>query len=470
MLKVKRLIGTREFYKIVFAVAIPVMIQNGITNFVGFLDNVMVGQVGTDQMSGVAIANQLLFIFNLCIFGGLSGAGIFTAQFHGSGDDKGVRDTFRFKLITAAVICAAGFAILFLFGEKLIYLYLRGKEDVGDIAATAAYGLDYLKIMSLGLIPFALTQIYASTLRETGSTVLPMKASVVSVLTNFVLNYMLIFGRFGFPAYGVAGAAAATVISRFVELAVIAVSTHRHAEIHRFIRGVYRSLKIPGGLVKNIILRGMPLLINELLWSVGMAFLVQCYSSRGLSVVAALNISTTVSNFFNIVFQALGSAVAILVGQQLGAGEYGKAKDTAAKLIFFSVACCFAVGVLLAAAAPFIPLIYKTTDSVRSLATRFILVSAVCMPIFAFAHCCYFTLRSGGKTLITFLFDCVHIWAIAIPFVYTLVHFTALNIVSVYLLGQLIDLVKCVFGFIMLKRGIWLQKIVAPQSAAAEER
>mgnify|MGYP000894466612 FL=1 len=468
MLKVKRLIGTREFYKIVFAVAIPVMIQNGITNFVGFLDNVMVGQVGTDQMSGVAIANQLLFIFNLCIFGGLSGAGIFTAQFHGSGDDKGVRDTFRFKLITAAVICAAGFAILFLFGEKLIYLYLRGKEDVGDIAATAAYGLDYLKIMSLGLIPFALTQIYASTLRETGSTVLPMKASVVSVLTNFVLNYMLIFGRFGFPAYGVAGAAAATVISRFVELAVIAVSTHRHAEIHRFIRGVYRSLKIPSGLVKNIILRGMPLLINELLWSVGMAFLVQCYSSRGLSVVAALNISTTVSNFFNIVFQALGSAVAILVGQQLGAGEYGKAKDTAAKLIFFSVACCFAVGVLLAAAAPFIPLIYKTTDSVRSLATRFILVSAVCMPIFAFAHCCYFTLRSGGKTLITFLFDCVHIWAIAIPFVYALVHFTALNIVSVYLLGQLIDLVKCVFGFIMLKRGIWLQKIVAPQSAAAE--
>lgn len=470
MLKVKRLIGTREFYKIVFAVAIPVMIQNGITNFVGFLDNVMVGQVGTDQMSGVAIANQLLFIFNLCIFGGLSGAGIFTAQFHGSGDDKGVRDTFRFKLITAAVICAAGFAILFLFGEKLIYLYLRGKEDVGDIAATAAYGLDYLKIMALGLIPFALTQIYASTLRETGSTVLPMKASVVSVLTNFVLNYLLIFGRFGFPAYGVAGAAAATVISRFVELAVIAVSTHRHAEIHRFIRGVYRSLKIPGGLVKNIILRGMPLLINELLWSVGMAFLVQCYSSRGLSVVAALNISTTVSNFFNIVFQALGSAVAILVGQQLGAGEYGKAKDTAAKLIFFSVACCFAVGVLLAAAAPFIPLIYKTTDTVRSLATRFILVSAVCMPIFAFAHCCYFTLRSGGKTLITFLFDCVHIWAIAIPFVYTLVHFTALNIVSVYLLGQLIDLVKCVFGFIMLKRGIWLQKIVAPQSAAAEER
>ena len=468
MLKVKRLIGTREFYKIVFAVAIPVMIQNGITNFVGFLDNVMVGQVGTDQMSGVAIANQLLFIFNLCIFGGLSGAGIFTAQFHGSGDDKGVRDTFRFKLITAAVICAAGFAILFLFGEKLIYLYLRGKEDVGDIAATAAYGLDYLKIMSLGLIPFALTQIYASTLRETGSTVLPMKASVVSVLTNFVLNYMLIFGRFGFPAYGVAGAAAATVISRFVELAVIAVSTHRHAEIHRFIRGVYRSLKTPGGLVKNIILRGMPLLINELLWSVGMAFLVQCYSSRGLSVVAALNISTTVSNFFNIVFQALGSAVAILVGQQLGAGEYGKAKDTAAKLIFFSVACCFAVGVLLAAAAPFIPLIYKTTDTVRSLATRFILISAVCMPIFAFAHCCYFTLRSGGKTLITFLFDCVHIWAIAIPFVYTLVHFTALNIVSVYLLGQLIDLVKCVFGFIMLKRGIWLQKIVAPQSAAAE--
>lgn len=468
MLKVKRLIGTREFYKIVFAVAVPVMIQNGITNFVGLLDNIMVGQVGTDQMSGVAIANQLLFIFSLCIFGGLSGAGIFTAQFHGSGDDRGVRDTFRFKLITAAAICAVGLAVLFLFGERLIYLYLRGKEDVGDIAATAAYGLDYLKIMSLGLIPFALTQIYASTLRETGSTMLPMKASVVSVLTNLVLNYLLIFGRFGLPACGVAGAAVATVVSRFVELSIIAVNTHRHSESHRFIRGVYRSLKIPGALVRSIILRGMPLLINELLWSVGMAFLVQCYSSRGLSVVAALNISTTISNFFNIVFQALGSAVAILVGQQLGAGEYDRSRNTAAKLIFFAVACCLATGVLLAAAAPFIPLIYQTTDTVRSLATRFILVSAVCMPIFAFAHCCYFTLRSGGKTLITFLFDCVHVWAVAIPFVYALVHFTALDIVSVFLFGQLIDLVKCVIGFVMVKRGIWINKIVTLQSAAAE--
>lgn len=466
MLRVKRLIGSKAFYKIVFAVAVPIMIQNGITNFVSLLDNIMVGQVGTEPMSGVAISNQLLFIFNLCIFGGLSGAGLFTAQYHGSGDSRGVRDTFRFKLFIAAGVCAAAFAVFLLFGEELIGLYLRGASDVGNPAETAAYGLSYLRIMLIGLIPFALTQVYASTLRETGSTVLPMKASIVSVVTNFCLNYLLIFGRLGFPAYGVAGAAAATVIARFAELLVIVIGTHRHTEQHPFIRGAYRSLHVPGTLVRHIVIRGLPLLVNELLWSVGISFLVQCYSQRAQSVIAALNISTTVSNFFNIVFQALGSSVAILVGQQLGAGEPEHAKDTARKLMFFSVSSCVAVGALLAAAAPLIPRIYNTTDLVRSLATKFILISAACMPIQAFTHCCYFTLRSGGKTMITFLFDSAYVWVIVVPFVYALVHFTDLPIVPVYLCGQLIDIVKCVIGYLMVHRGIWVHNIV---STAAEQ-
>lgn len=465
MQKIRQLIGTRQFYRTVLAVAAPIMIQNGLTNFVSLLDNIMVGQVGTDQMSGVAIANQLLFIFNLCIFGGLAGAGLFTAQFHGSGNRQGVRDTFRFKLWIAAGICVVAFAVFLLFGEELIGLYLRGASDAGDPVQTAKYGLSYLRIMLIGLIPFAWTQIYASTLRETGATILPMKASLVSVLTNFVLNYVLIFGAFGLKPLGVTGAAIATICARFAELAVLAFGAHRRPEQYPFLRSIYRHLRIPAELCRQIVVRGMPLLVNELLWSVGMSFLIQCYSQRALSVVAALNISTTVYNFFNIVFQALGSAVAILVGQQLGAGETERARDTARKLICFSVASCFLFGSLLACAAPFIPRLYQTDAIVRSLATRFLLVSAVCMPIQAFTHCCYFTLRSGGKTLITFLFDSAFVWLIVVPFVCFLVYCTDLPIVPLYLLAQLTDLIKCVIGGIMVHRGIWIHKIVP---AAAE--
>ena len=466
MTALKRLIGPRDFYKVVFAVAVPIMIQNGITNFVSLLDNLMVGRMGTEQMSGVAIANQLIFVFNLCIFGGLSGAGIFTAQFHGCKDHEGVRDTFRFKLITVAIVLIVGLCLFSLYGEQLIGLYLKGEEDVGNIELTAAYGMKYLRVMLIGLIPFCLSQTYSSTLRETGSTVLPMKASIASVFTNLVLNYVLIFGKFGLPALGVVGAALATVVARLVELTIVVIATHRHADLHPFITGAYRRLKVPAALTKHIVLRGMPLLANELLWSVGMAFLNQCYSARGLSVIAAQNISSTISNFFNIVFMALGSAVAILVGQHLGAGRYDEAKTTASRLMAFSVACCFVIGSLLAIAAPLIPQLYKTGEDVRSLATRFLWISAGCMPIFSVAHCCYFTLRSGGKTLITFIFDCAYVWVVVIPLVYSLVHFTDLPIVTIFFCGQFVDIVKCIIGYTMVKKGIWINRIVTDKETA----
>lgn len=201
-------------------------------------------------------------------------------------------------------------------------------------------------------------------------------------------------------------------------------------------------------------------MLNEIAWSTGQAFLMQCYSVRGLSVVAALNISSTVSNLFNVVFLSTGGAIAIIVGQLLGAGKMEEAKDTDRKLLFFTVSTCFVFGTLLAMISPFFPLIYNTTQEVQSLATKFILIAAACMPLYAFMHGCYFTLRSGGKTWITVLFDSVYVWAADIPLAYVLAHFTGLPIVLVYLSCQLIETLKCILGYILVKKGIWLQNIV----------
>ena len=312
-----RYIGDRAFYRNVFTIAIPIIIQNGITNFVSLLDNIMVGQVGTLQMSGVSIVNQLLFVFNLCVFGAVSGAGIFTAQFFGSQDHEGVRHTFRFKVLVSLVLVALGTALFLLAGQPLIQLYLLGDGDPRDVAITLAYGSDYLRIMLLGLLPFALASAYSGTLRETGQTMVPMVAGIVAVFVNLAFNYILIFGHFGAPAMGVRGAAVATVLSRYVELAIVAGWTHLNSEANPFIQGAYRSMRIPGKLFRDITVKGMPLLINEALWSLGMAFLNQCYSVRGLNVVAGLNIANTLNNLFSIVFIALGDAVGILVGQLL---------------------------------------------------------------------------------------------------------------------------------------------------------
>lgn len=456
----KKYIGDKKFYLMVLSIAVPIMVQNGITNFVAMLDNIMIGQVGTEQMSGVAVANQLFFVFNISIFGMVSGAGIFGAQFFGSKNMEGARYTFRFKILSLALLMLAGILLLFFGGDYLISLYLHDDGAVESVAATLAYGRTYMRIMLIGMIPYAAAQAYASTLREMGETMAPMRAGVAAVVTNTIFNYILIFGKFGAPRLGVAGAAIATVISRFVECGIIVVWTHRRAEACAFIQGAYRSMYIPGNLVKRILLKGSPLMVNEFLWAVGMAILNQCYSTYGLMVVAGLNISTTISNVCNVVWLSMGSALAIIVGQLLGAGQMEEARDTDRKLIFFSVSSCFAIGAVLLLLSPVFPKIYNTTSEVRSLATRFIIVGACVMPIQAFLHAAYFTLRSGGKTVITFFFDSGFAWVCSIPVAFFLSRYSGLPILTTYIICQSLDLIKCLIGFILVKKGIWLQNIV----------
>lgn len=456
----QKFIGDKAFYKMVLAIAVPIMIQNGITNFVSLLDNIMIGQVGTEQMSGAAIVNQLIFVYNLCLFGGVSGAGIFTAQYYGQGNHEGIRQTFRYKFWLGVILTAATVIAFLTMGDSLIHIYLQGEGTPQEVAATLQYGKQYLYIMLLGFVPFMLGQVYSSTLRECGETVLPMKAGVAAVMINLIFNYILIYGKFGFPALGVQGAAIATVISRYVEVLIIVIWTHRHKEKNPFAKGLYKTLKVPGRLAWKIFVKGTPLLLNEALWATGVAMLVQCYSVRGLNVVAGLNISNTINNVFNIVFIALGDSVAIVVGQLLGLGDMKKARDTDNKMIAFSVFCCLGVAVVLFVMAPLFPELYNTNAEAKSLAKYFIMITAAFMPNNAFLHAAYFTLRSGGKTIITFLFDSVFMWVGSVVIAFVLSRYTALPVVAIFALVQAADLIKSAIGFILVKKGIWLQNLV----------
>ncbi len=455
-----RYIGNAAFYRMVMAVAVPIMIQNGVTQFVSLLDNIMVGSVGTLPMGGVGIANQLIFVFNLAIFGAVSGAGIFGAQYYGKGDHDGVRYAFRFKLYIGLVLALLGTLLFLTLDEPLISLYLQGEATEADRLLTLGYAKDYLHLMLLGFVPFVLTQCYAGTLRETGCTVVPMVAGVVSVLVNLCFNALLIYGLLGFPALGIRGAAIATVISRVAEMLIVMIWTHRHPERNPFIRGAYRSLRIPAPLTVAIAKKTLPLMLNETLWAGGMAMLAMCYSLHSLDVVPAQTMSSTISNVFNVAFLAMGNAVGIIVGQLLGAGRLDEARDTDRKLITFSVLICVVIGAVMAMLSPFIPMLYPATDSVRTLATDFLLISALCMPLNSLANACYFTLRSGGKTLVTFLFDSCFEWCITLPTAFLLTLLTDLTIVPVFLICQLLVIAKCAVGLTMIARGVWVNNIV----------
>lgn len=460
-----KFIGDKAFYTALLVLIIPMIIQQGITNFVSLLDNIMVGRLGTESMSGVAIVNQLMFVFNLTIFGGLAGASIFGAQFYGKGDHDGVRYAFRFKIIFAALSTILAIFLLYNAQDALISLFLTDTGSGGNLEFTLSEAKKYLFVMLLGLPPFAVSQTYSSTLRETGETKAPMLASVIAILVNLVLNYILIFGHFGFPALGVVGAAIATISARYIEAVFLAYVTHTNIQRFEFIRGAFKSLAIPMDIVKKILIVGTPLIANEVLWSIGMTFINQSYSTRGLTVVAATNITSTVWNLFCVVMFAMGNAISIIVGQQLGAGEIEKAKDTDNKLLFFTFALHIGVGILIVLSSPFVPLIYNTEQAVRDLTTELLLVAGASLPLHALSHGTYFTLRSGGKTFITFLFDCVFTWVISLPIAFCLSRFTNVSVVFIYFCVQFADAIKVVIGIFMLKSGIWANNIVSSENS-----
>lgn len=456
----RKYIGDRAFYKRYLILAIPMILQNAITNLVSFLDNIMVGQLGTEQMSGVAIVNQLIFVYNLAVFGAVSAASIFGAQYYGKGNHKGHMFSFRFKLYAAVAVTLLAILLFIFKGDTLISLYLTDTAGNGATDEALKYGMKYLKIMMIGLVPFAINQAYATNIKETGQTFVPMAASFVAVGSNAVLDYLLIFGIGPLPAMGVEGAALATVMSRYIEAAIVIVWAHVHRARNKYLESAYSGFGIPIAEFKAIMIKGLPLMLNEVMWAAGMTTVTQCYSVRGLSVVAGLNIATTITNLFNIVFIQLGACISIVVGQHLGAGELEEAKDADNKMIVFSVFCCVIMAVIMLLVGDLFPQIYNTTDEIKSLATSFIAVSAMVMPFCAFSHSSYFTLRSGGKTLVTFLFDSVFTWVVVVPIAFVLAKYTALGIVSVYFCVQATELIKVLIGYFMVKSDVWLVQMV----------
>lgn len=453
-------LGNRQFYMYTLGIAVPMIIQNLITNFVSMLDNIMVGQVGTAQMSAVSIVNQFIFVFNLTIFGGVSGASIFGTQFFGKKDHLGQRYTVRFRVILAAIIIAA-FAFVFgVFGSDLINTFLAKDDSPEMIAATLGYAKTYLNIMIIGLIPFGLGQAYASAARECGETKVPMMASAMAIGVNLVLDYGLIFGKLGMPNMGVAGAAIATVVAKTVESIVIIGYVHLHTKKFPFVIGLYRQFYIPASLLKQIIIKGMPLLVNEFLWSFGMSAVAQCYSVRGLDVVAARNIASTINNLFGVVYIQLGGAIGIIMGNMLGAGKLKQAKKDVKKLIFFAMIISVVVALIMVSVAYIFPALYNTEDRIKTMATLYILIQAAAMPIWCYGNACYFILRSGGRTGITFLFDFLFTWLVMLPLAFILTRYTTISIYVIFMVVTWSEIIKCLVGYLLVKSGVWIQNIV----------
>ena len=455
-----KFIGTKQFYKGVVAVAAPIIIQNVITNFVSLLDNLMVGQVGTEQMSGVAITNQLLFIVNLGIWGIMTGTGVLAAQYYGKKDYEGVGNAFKFKVMFASVYVVLSVLLLSFFGDGLVNLFIFESEDGLDTAATFIYSRQYLDVMLWGLPFFAVTQAYASTLREVNETKVPMYAGICAILVNLVFNYLLIYGKLGFPELGIVGAAIATNISRIVEAGICVVWAHRNQEKVVFIKTAFRTLSFPKSFLKKAFFLAIPAFVNEFLWSFGQTTLNQAMSTRGVSVVSALNINSMVITVCKSAFLGMGLSIAIIVGNALGAGKTEEAVDTDRKMFVMTFSVTLVIAAVLFFAAPVIPNMYNTTDAVRGMATSFIRISAVLMPMEAIINGCYHTIRCGGRAIVTFLFDAGYTWVVSVPCALIIGYLTNMPIIPMFACVFGINVIKLTAGLILVSKRIWVNTIV----------
>ena len=446
----KHLIGDKSFYKRLIAVALPIVVQQLITSSVQLVDNIMVGSLGELAIDSVAAVNQLYFIIILVTFGVLGGAGVYTAQYFGSKDFDKLKQTFRFKMIAALIIVFLSFIILSFFGSFFISLFTDNQEIISG-------GMSYLKIVRFSMIPWAFSVSISFTFREIGITKPLLRISFITILTNTFLNYLLIFGNFGFPQLGIEGAAIATLISRALEASLFVILAIKKGSV--FNTKVKDMFKINPVVLKAIIIMALPLMLNEILWSTGQTVFIEAYSTRGENAYAAANITATISQLVFVIFGGMSTGIAVMVGNTLGENKLEQARDNAKKLIFASVVTAFFMGVILFILSYFIIDIYNVLDETKAYAAFNIRINAIIIPIVAFNIAMYFTLRAGGDTRSTLIMDSGYMWVIQVPTIFLLSRVTDLPITMLFLIVQLLEIPKMGFAYARYKKGNWIRNL-----------
>jgi len=448
MLKLLKL--DKKFITKVLVVAVPFMLQQLITSSVNLLDSVMVGQLGDAAVAGVAAANRFYMIATFGIFGVTGAASIFIAQYFGKKDDEHVKQSYRYSVLATYAIIAP-FVILGLIMPRSIIGFFTKDADV--IRSGAAY----LQFAILTYIPLGLSMAIGNAMRSVGETKLPLYISIVAIATNAIFNYLLIFGTFGFPKWGVMGAAIATLIARLVEMGIYMLVVRKK---HFVFNTRYRDmLHISKKLVESITIKALPLVTNEILWYGGIVTLFKFYSVKGTEVMAGLSIASTISDVFFVLMGGMAVATTVIVSQPLGANHLDEARSNGYNLLKVSFLLALFFGVLMFISSFIFPQFYAISESSRVFATNIIRIQSVMFVIYMSNAQCYFILRAGGDTKSTLYMDAVFMWVVNIPVVGAATYLTAWSVYGIYMLGQSTDLLKLVFAYGLVRKEKWVKNL-----------
>lgn len=446
----KRYIGTKQFYQTVLLIALPIMGQQFITTFVNLIDNIMIGRVGNIALTSVTVANQIYLIFNSTMFGICGAAGIYIAQYYGAKNHQRSQDALNINLLVAVLI-ALGFMILLICFPQIILRFYTNNEEI------LSSSLAYLKVIRFSYLPYAISFTVMMALRSVAINKIQVVVGTIAVCINTTLNYCLIFGNFFFPELGVMGAAVATLIARMVEMSIyIALLVSKKYYFKLDIDGI---LHINKQLFNQMTYKAIPLILNEILFSLGNTLIFKSYIRCDEYLVSAISVVDTVSQILFIVFSGLSSAVSIMIGNKLGANLLDEAKDNARKLVLLGFLIALVIGSISFIAAAYIPMFYHVSSDIKEAITVLLRIKSVAILIHAVNVCIFFILRAGGDVVSTLLLDSGFLWVAGV-FVSTMLSmFTSIGLVMLCFIVDSLNIFKLCVAFYFLKKERWLRNM-----------
>lgn len=465
MKRYKIIWNDKSFLRRTFAITIPIVLQNLLNNIVNLVDTLMIGQLGETSIAAVGLANKLFFVYALLMFGVCSGSSVLSAQYYGRRELMNIKRVLRISLLLG-VGGSLLFAIPGFFFPRFVMSIFTPLEG------TISEGAKYLLIIVFSYPLTAITMTYTSILRSMNYVILPVIITFVSIVINVFLNYGLIYGNWGFPEMGVAGAALATLIARIAECGILMIMVYRHkagdGKLGDFIHLKYDKAKEQGiAFINKVFLikyfyTAAPVIANEFMWGLGVTMYSLVYGRMGDAATAAITITNTVEQVSLVFFFGICNAAAVLLGNELGSDRLDKAEEFAKNYI----AMMFALALV---GAVFVFLLRNPVASIFDVSEEVLKYVKLCITVFALyipirmLNTLFIVaiLRSGGDTKATLLLDVTGVWLIGIPMAVLGGLILKLPVHIVYTMILIEEIYKLIFGFIRYKKKIWLRNIVS---------
>lgn len=456
----KKFFGDKNFYKSVFVLIIPIMVQQLFVSLAGYIDNIMINSFGgnADAYNGVNAANRIMFVCNFIWLGVASTASIFIAQFFGADKPEKADESLRLGLITSVLFGIISYVAIELFGDRIVDAYIQSE-------VSRQYGYQYLDYIKHGSIITSVNIMIANAYRSVKLPKIALFSAIIGIVVNVILNYVLIFGHLGFASMGAAGAAIATVISRIVELVINILFLFIPSDA--YFRGLFSKLSISKDLFVDFVKRGVPLICNEILWSLGMVLLAMFYTYKNDIWYNAYSYSQNISDLFFIVFSGLGTGTAVFIGSSLGKGDFDTALKDAYHFKGLAIMMGASVGLLMLITAPYVSLLFNPTPEVKELTVGLLRITGIFTAVYCYCSVSFFTLRAGGDSLRAFILDQSPTYIISLPLAIVLgvnARDWGLSIITIYLITHIADIVKIILANYFFGKKKWLVNLTTKNS------